>query len=73
MIVRKALAVLAATSLALGSTVAAAAPAPAETARVESPVQDAENIRGWFWWILILGGIVAAVFLLTKNDDPVSP
>lgn len=78
MIIRKALVAVAATSLVFGSTAAAAAapvaaPVAVQGTRVGSPVEEAEDIRGWAWLILVIGGVAAAILLLTKSSDPVSP
>ena len=72
MIIRKALVALALTGLVFGSTAAAAA-VPEQAARVASPVNEAENLRGWFWILGVAGGLAALIFFLTKNSDPVSP
>ena len=73
MVIRKALVALAATGLVFGSTAAAAAPAPAETARVASPVNETENLRGWFWILLVFAAVGGLIYALTGSDEPASP
>jgi hypothetical protein len=72
MLVRKTLIAFAAAGLALGSTAAAAAPVPAEQARVSSPVDEAEGMRGWGWLLLLVAGL-AVLGLKVLGDDPTSP
>ena len=72
MLVRKALVALAAAGLVLGSTAASATPVLAEPARVSSPVDEAEGMRGWGWILLLIAGL-AVLGLKVLGDDPTSP
>ena len=72
MIIRNALVALASAGLVLGSTAAAAAPVPAEQARVASPVEESEGMRGWGWILLLVAGLVV-LGLTVLGDEPQSP
>ena len=71
---KKTLAALVATSL-VGAPIVAQA-ATAQSARVGSPVEDAENIRGgWFIPLLAITAVILGIiFLVDDGDDlPTSP
>jgi hypothetical protein len=74
MMIKKALAALVATSL-VGTPLVAQA-AASSTARVGSPVADAENIRGgWFIPLLAFLAILLGIIILIDDggDLPTSP
>jgi hypothetical protein len=73
MIFHKALIVLAAAGLTLGSTAVAAAPVGADEIRIGSPVDETEGLRGWGWLLLLIAAAAALVVVLGSNDSPESP
>jgi hypothetical protein len=70
---RKVLASLAAASMVIGSTAAAAAPA----ARIASPTKTSEALghNGWAWFLglLILVGLIGVIAAGNNEDTPHSP
>lgn len=77
MVIRKALAALAAVGTVLGSTAAAAAPADVSGLRSASASDKAEGIAGGsFVWIiaaLVAAGVIAVIVSDNDEEEPVSP
>jgi len=74
MVIRKALAALAAAGLVFGSTAAAAAPVAIDGARDASPVGDAENLSfAWIVGVLILLGVIGVIAADGDEELPTSP
>lgn len=76
MVIRKALAALAAAGLVFGSTAAAAAPAAQGIvdARAASPVGESENLRfSWIVGVLILLGVIGVIAADGDEELPTSP
>jgi len=74
MVIRKALAALAAAGLVFGSTAAAAAPVAVDGVRGASPVGDSENLGfAWIIGVLILLGVIGVIAADGNEDLPTSP
>ena len=74
MVIRKALVALASAGMVFGSTVAAAAPVAVDDVRATSPVEEAENMRGSWGWILAVIIIAAVIGIIASdNGEAISP
>jgi len=74
MVIRKALAALAAAGMVFGSTAVAAAPVAVDGVRDASPVGEAENLNfAWIVGVLILIGVIGVIAADGNEDLPTSP